>query len=60
VDREARTKLYEDLQVYMFENPPFIYLYEPVAFEAVNTRVQKYVPRSSETYYLYETFVAGE
>jgi peptide/nickel transport system substrate-binding protein len=60
VDREARTKLYEDLQVYMFENPPFIYLYEPVAFEAVNTRVQKYTPRSSETYYLYETFVVGE
>ena len=60
VDREARTKLYEDLQVYMFENPPFIYLYEPVAFEAVNTRVQQYIPRSSETYYLYETFVVGE
>jgi peptide/nickel transport system substrate-binding protein len=60
VDREARTKLYEDLQVYMKENPPFIYLYEPVAFEAVNTRVQEYKPRSSETYYLYKTFVVGE
>jgi peptide/nickel transport system substrate-binding protein len=60
VDREARTKLYEELQVYMKENPPFIYLYEPVAFEAVNTRVQEYRPRSSETYYLYKTFVAGE
>jgi peptide/nickel transport system substrate-binding protein len=60
VDREARTKLYEELQVYMRENPPFVYLYEPVAFEAVNTRVQEYRPRSSETYYLYKTFVAGE
>jgi len=60
VDRQARTKLYEDLQVYMKENPPFIYLYEPVAFEAINTRVQDYTPRSSETYYLYKTFVVGD
>jgi peptide/nickel transport system substrate-binding protein len=60
VDREARKKLYEDLQVYMQENPPFIYLYEPVAFEAINTRVQGYKPRSSETYFLYNTFVIEE
>ena len=60
VDREARKKLYEDLQVYMKDNPPFIYLYEPVAFEAINTRVQGYKPRSSETYFLYETFVVEE
>ncbi len=60
VDREERKKLYEELQVYMQENPPFIYLYEPVAFEAINTRVQGYKPRSSETYFLYETFVVEE
>jgi peptide/nickel transport system substrate-binding protein len=60
VDREERKQLYEDLQVYMQENPPFIYLYEPVAFEAINTRVQGYKPRSSETYFLYETFVVEE
>jgi peptide/nickel transport system substrate-binding protein len=57
VDREARKKLYEDLQVYMQENPPFIYLYEPIAFEAINTRVQAYKPRSSEVYFLHDTFV---
>jgi len=57
VDRDARKALYEELQVYMKENPPFIYLYEPIAFEAINTRVQNYRPRSSETYYLFDTFV---
>ena len=58
VDREARKALYEELQVYMQENPPFIYLYEPIAFEAINTRVQGYKPRSSEVYFLFEgTFV---
>ena len=60
VDQEARAKLYEELQVYMQENPPFIYLYEPMTFEAVNTRVQNYKPRSAETYFLYETFVVEE
>jgi peptide/nickel transport system substrate-binding protein len=57
VDRDARKALYEELQVYMQENPPFIYLYEPIAFEAINTRVQDYNPRSSEVYFLYDTFV---
>jgi peptide/nickel transport system substrate-binding protein len=57
VDQDARAKLYEELQVYMQENPPFIYLYEPMTFEAVNTRVQNYKPRSAETYFLYDTFV---
>jgi ABC-type transport system substrate-binding protein len=59
-DQEARGALYGELQVYMRENPPFIYLYEPIAFEAVNTRVQAYKPRSAETYFLYDTFVIGE
>jgi peptide/nickel transport system substrate-binding protein len=57
VDREKRAKLYGELQVYMKENPPFIYLYEPVSFEAINTRVQGYKPRSSEVYFLFDTFV---
>ena len=57
VNREERKALYEDLQVYMQEDPPFIYLYEPVAFEAVRTRVMDYHPRSAEDYWLYETWV---
>jgi peptide/nickel transport system substrate-binding protein len=60
VDREGRRKLYEELQVYMQENPPFIYLYEPVAFEAVRTRVQNYRPRPAEDYWLFETWVVSE
>jgi ABC-type transport system substrate-binding protein len=58
VDTEARTKLYEDLQVYMVENPPFIYLYEPMAFEAVRDYVQDYRPRAGEEYHLWYTWVA--
>jgi peptide/nickel transport system substrate-binding protein len=59
-DQEARAALYEELQVYMREDPPFIYLYEPITFEAVNTRVQEYKPRSAETYFLYDTWVVTE
>lgn len=52
VDPDARAQLYKDLQRYMQENPPFIYLYEPMAFEAVNTAVQNYMPRPAEDYFL--------
>ncbi|OQY30730.1 MAG: hypothetical protein B6I38_06930 [Anaerolineaceae bacterium 4572_5.1] len=57
VDQAERAKLYGELQVYMQENPPFIYLYQPVAFEAINTRVQDYNPRSAETYDIYPVWV---
>lgn len=59
VDREARKKVYEDLQVYMQENPPFIYLEEPMTFEAVRDTVQDYYPRAGGTmYYLTGTWQA--
>jgi peptide/nickel transport system substrate-binding protein len=58
VDIAQRTALYEELQVYMQENPPFIYLYEPYTFEAVRDKVQDYNPRPSEIYYLMDTWVA--
>jgi len=57
VDQEKRATLYGELQKYMRENPPFIYLYEPYTFEAINTRVQGYKPRPAETYFLYNTWV---
>jgi peptide/nickel transport system substrate-binding protein len=60
VDTEERKKLYEELQVYMHEDPPFIYLYEPMAFEAIRDRVQDYRPRAAEEYFLFYTWVAGE
>ena len=58
VNLEKRKALYEEIQVYMQENPPFIYLYEPMTFEAVRDRVQDYKPRSAEQYDLWDTWVA--
>jgi peptide/nickel transport system substrate-binding protein len=60
VDIEEREKLYEELQVYMQENPPFIYLYEPLTFEAIRTKVQNYNPRPAEDYFLMNTWVVTE
>jgi peptide/nickel transport system substrate-binding protein len=57
VDDTARAELYKELQQYMYENPPFIYLYEPTTFEAVNVGVQNYLPRASEVYFLMNTWV---
>ncbi|MEZ4681155.1 MAG: ABC transporter substrate-binding protein [Caldilineaceae bacterium] len=50
-DDEARAELYKELQTYMIENPPFIYLYEPNSFEAITARVEGYTPSSNEQYY---------
>lgn len=60
VDREKRAQLYRELQTYMYEDPPFIYLYEPFTFEVINTRVQGYKPRAAETYFLFETWVQND
>ena len=57
VDFEERLALYEELQVFMMEDPPFIYLYEPFAFEAKRDYVHDYHPRSAEQYYLFYTWV---
>ncbi len=59
-DQDERAAVYEELQVYMQENPPFIYLYQPVAFEAINTRVQGYKPLPFEGYDLVDVYVLGE
>lgn len=57
VDDDARADLYVELQQYMQENPPFIYLYEPVTFEAINPKVQDYRPRPAENYFLKDVWV---
>lgn len=51
-DENERAKLYVELQSYMQKNPPFIYLYQPMTFEAVSTKVKNYKPRAAEDYYL--------
>lgn len=58
-DREERAALYAELQSYMIEDPPFIYLYVPNSFEAINDRVQGYLPNAVEQYYLKDVFLAG-
>lgn len=57
-DREARAELYSELMHFMIEDPPFIYLYVPNAFEAINDAVQGYVPNSVEQYYLKDVYLA--
>ncbi len=51
-DENQRAAIYRQLQAYMKDNPPFIYLYQPMTFEAVSTRVKNYRPRAAEDYYL--------
>ncbi len=58
-DTSARADLYKELQQYMYEDPPFIYLYEPVAFEATSDRVVNYKPRAAEEYFLFDLGSAG-
>jgi peptide/nickel transport system substrate-binding protein len=59
VDPEARAELYGEMQQLMYDDPPFIYLYAPNTFEAINDAVQNYKPRDAENYYLKEVFLAG-
>ena len=57
VDVEARAELYGEMQQLMRDDPPFVYLYLPEAFEAVRTRVQNYKPRAAEQYFLWDVTV---
>lgn len=59
VDRDTRGTLYAELQQYMFENPPFIYLYALNQFAAVNSRVEGYSPRANDDYDLNTVTIAG-
>ena len=52
VDRDERAALYGDLSRYMYDDPPFIYLYVLNLFEATTSRVTDYNPLPNETFYL--------
>lgn len=56
---DERAALYTELHRYTYENPPFIYLYEPFAFEGINEAVQNYKPRAAENYFLKGVSLAG-
>ena len=55
IDRDERAALYSELHAYMYENPPFIYLYSPETFEAIRSNVRDYFPRAAEDYFLFQT-----
>jgi len=57
VDRDERGGLYAELQQYMQDDPPFIYLYQLNLFEAVNNRVTGYAPRPAENYFIFDITV---
>jgi peptide/nickel transport system substrate-binding protein len=57
VDVDERAALYGEIQQMMRDDPPFIYLYYPEAFEGVTARVENYQPRSAEQYYLWDVSV---
>jgi len=56
VDRAEREQLYREIQVMLREDPPFIYLYEPVSFEAHRTSVLDYMPSPYESYELWNVW----
>lgn len=58
VDDDARAALYVELQQYMMENPPFIYLYQLDVFEAHSDRVENHRPRAAEDYWLFYVDIA--
>ncbi len=60
MDRDEREQLYREIQVMMREDPPFIYLYEPVTFEAYRTRVFDYMPSAYEEFELWHVGVSDE
>lgn len=59
VDREARAALYQEMHELMTEDPPFIYLYQPMIFEATASRVEGYRPRPAEEYFLKSVSVSN-
>ena len=57
VDPDVRAGLYAELQAYMMDDPPFIYLYIPETFEATRSNVKDYFPRAAEDYFLMHTYI---
>jgi peptide/nickel transport system substrate-binding protein len=57
IDQDERAELYTELHNYMYDNPPFIYLYVPETFEATRDNVVDYRPRAAEDYFLMFTYL---
>jgi peptide/nickel transport system substrate-binding protein len=59
LDDAARIQVFTDIQKQMHDDPPFIYLYQPVTIEATTDRVVDYRPRNAEDFVLWYTSVTG-
>ncbi|MCE2489865.1 MAG: ABC transporter substrate-binding protein [Anaerolineae bacterium] len=59
VDRDSRAALYGELSHYLYDNPPYIYLYVLNLFEATTNRVTGYQPLPNETFYTNDVGVDG-
>jgi peptide/nickel transport system substrate-binding protein len=59
LDDTARAQVFTDIQLQMHDDPPFIYLYQPVTIEATTDRVVDYRPRNAEDFVLWYTSVTG-
>jgi len=59
IDISKRAALYGTIQKQMRDDPPFVYLYYPEAFEAVRSRVSGYQPRAAEDYFLWDVSVSN-
>jgi peptide/nickel transport system substrate-binding protein len=59
LDDAARSQLFTDIHHRLHDDPPFIYLYEPVTIEATSSRVTNYRPRSAEDFWLWDVEVTG-
>ncbi len=59
INRDERAALYREVSRYLFDNPPFVYLYALNVFEATTSRVTGYKPLPNEFWYLNEVAVNG-
>lgn len=59
LDDAARADVFGQIHRELHDDPPFIYLYEPVTIEATTDRVVDYAPRNAEDFWLWSTSVTG-
>lgn len=59
LDDDARAAVFSAMHRQLHDDPPFIYLYEPVTIEATTSRVVNYRPRNAEDFWLWAVEVAG-
>ena len=59
LDDTARARVFTDIQLQLHDDPPFIYLYQPITIEATSDRVVDYRPRNAEDFVLWYSSVTG-